>query len=95
MAAGKPVIGKRGVGTDEYIVANAQTIPQLHAALDGDAVTNDDVILDKTVRTNIAVLTDLGAGQHDDELPDTRARTNGGGLDVRQSVNKRGGHEIS
>ena len=76
-AAREAVVGKRGVGTNEHVVADAQAIPQLHPALDRDAVTNHYVVLDQAVRADIAVTADPGAGQDDDKLPDAGAGTDG------------------
>ena len=81
-AAREAVIGERGVGTNEHVVADAQSIPQLHPALDRDAVTNDYVALDQAVRADVAVTADPGAGQDDDELPDAGAGTDGLRLNV-------------
>ena len=81
-AAGKPIVGERGVGADKHIIAHTQTVPQLHTALDGNAVAQNDVVLNQAVRADVAVLPDLGAGQCDDKLPKARARTDGSGLNI-------------
>ena len=82
LAAWEAVIGERGVGTNEHVVADAQSIPQLHPALDRDAVTNDYVVLDQAVRADVAVTANPGAGQDDDKLPDAGAGTDGLRLNV-------------
>ena len=66
----------------------------MHAALDCDAVADNDDVLDQAVRADIAVLPNLCTGQDHDKLPDARACANGGGLDVSQGMNKGSGHEI-
>ena len=81
------VVGKRDVGADKHIVTNAQAVPQLHAALDIDAVANNYVVLDQAMRADIAVFSDRGAGQNDDKLPDARGCADGGGLGVCQRMN--------
>jgi len=82
LAAWKSVVGERGIGSDEDIVTHPQAVPQLHAALDGDAVAHHHVVFDQAVRADVAILPDLGTGQDDDKLPDARACTNGGRLNI-------------
>jgi hypothetical protein len=50
-----PVVGEGGVRTNENVVAYPQAIPQLHPALDSNAITDDNVVLDQTMRANVAV----------------------------------------
>ena len=77
-AARKSVVCKRSVRANKYVVTDPQTVPQLHATLDGDAITNNDVVLDQAMRADVAVLAYHGVWQHDYKLPDARA-----GADLR------------
>jgi hypothetical protein len=88
------VIGKRDVGADKNIIANAQSVPQLHAALDGDPVTENHIVLNQTVRANIAVLSDPGTSQDDHKLPDASSCADSGGLNVCKSMYKRLAHQL-
>lgn len=45
-------------------------------------------------RANAAILTNLRAGQDDDELPEARASADGSGLDVCQGMDKGLGHRL-
>ena len=76
------VISKDDIGTNKHIVTHTHTIPQLHAALDGAAVANDDVILNQAMRADVAVSADLGTGQYNDRLRDARTCTDLAGLNV-------------
>ena len=49
LAARELVVGEGDIRSNKYIVAHAQAVPQLHAALDGNAVPHDDVIFDQAV----------------------------------------------
>ena len=82
------VVGEGDVGTDENIVTDPQTIPQLHSALDGDPVTHDDVIFDQAVGADVAVMTYRCSRENDDELPNLAASTDGRGLDVGQGMDE-------
>jgi hypothetical protein len=77
-AARKLVVGKRDVGANKHIITHTQTVAQLHAASDRNAVADDDVVLNQAVRAYVAVLANPGAGQDGDKLPDASARADGG-----------------
>ena len=72
-AARERIVGECGVGTDEDIVFQRDAIPDLHAALDGDSVTDDDVVLNEYAVTNIAVGADAGAREHMGKGPNPSA----------------------
>ena len=74
--------------------ATRKPFHKLHATLDSDAVADDDIVLDQAVRADVAVVADLCASQHDDELPDARARADGGGLDVCEGMDEGGCHSL-
>lgn len=46
LAARKLFVGKDDVRANKYIVNHAQIVTQLHAALNGNAIANDHVVLD-------------------------------------------------
>ena len=48
----------------------------LDTVFDRDVVANRDFILDKAMRTNVAILTDRCASQDNTELPNVCALTN-------------------
>nr|WP_233468066.1 hypothetical protein [Hydrogenophilus thermoluteolus] len=73
--AGKFVIGKGHVWANEHIILHAQTIPKLNTIFDGDAVTNNHVILNKYMGANITIVPNLGSRQDHNELPDRGAFT--------------------
>lgn len=75
-------------------IARTQTNPQWRATLARDAVTNNHIALDQAVRTDVAVRTNPCGEQHDDELPDGRGCTNGGGLHVCKGISEGLGHFV-
>lgn len=74
-AAGKFIIAERYVWPDEYIVADAKSVPELDSALHGHTIANDDIVFDEAVRADIAVGSDFRAFQYDDVLPNARSFT--------------------
>jgi hypothetical protein len=70
LAPGKRVISKRGVRPDENIILDAQAIPKLHAAFYSDPVPDDDVVLDKNMVANIAILTNHRSRKNMGKSPD-------------------------
>ncbi len=66
------VVCKSHVWSDENIVFDPQSIPELHATLDGDVIADHNVILDKHVRADVTVGADLCARQYHAKLPDAR-----------------------
>ena len=83
-----PVIGKGHVWSNEDIIFQLDSIPDLHAGLDGDSVANHHIIFDETMRTDIDILANNGAGQHDDILPDATAGPDVFGLHLRCFMDK-------
>lgn len=43
------VVGEGDIRSDEYVVADSEPIPQLHAAFDGDIVPEDHIVLDEAM----------------------------------------------
>ena len=76
------------VRADKDIVLDAQAVPQLNTTLDGDAVSDDDIVLNQAVRIDIAVGPDTRTCQHDTVLPYRRASPKPLGLHIRARVNR-------
>nr|WP_231833875.1 hypothetical protein [Thermosynechococcus vestitus] len=74
--ARKFVIGKRHVWTNEHIILHAQAVPKLNTVFDGDAVTNNHIILNKNMGANITVAPNPSFRQDHNELPDCGTFTN-------------------
>ena len=74
LAAREGVVGEGNVGADEDVVFDAQAVPELYAGFHRDAVADDDFVLDEDVGADVAVSTDAGVGEDDDELPDAGGR---------------------
>jgi hypothetical protein len=68
-AARKKIVSEGHVGTDENIVFNAQSIPELHPRFHCDAITHDDIIFDENMGADVAVGSDAGIAEDDDKLP--------------------------
>ena len=64
------VVGERHIGSNEDIILKGHAIPELNATFNRDAISDNDVVLNKNMRADIAVSTDLSATQYDAELPD-------------------------
>jgi hypothetical protein len=76
LRARKRIVGEGDIGTNENIVGNLNSIPNLHTAFHSDSISHDNVILDEYIRTNIALRTNLRTRQHDTELPNPCPLTN-------------------
>ncbi len=76
LASGKFVIRKGRVRTYEDIVLYPQAVPQLHATLHRDAISQDNVILDKDPITDVAVLANARLGQYVSKRPDSGSLSN-------------------
>lgn len=63
------IVGKRDVGANTDVIFQRDAIPDLDAVLDSDVIANHGFVLNEAVRTDIAVLADLGAREDDAELP--------------------------
>src|SRR4029453_18435011 len=72
LAARVLVVRERRVRPDEHVVAYPETVPELHAAFDRDAIADHDIVLDEHVIADVAVLADGRARQHVGECPDAR-----------------------
>ena len=92
-AAGEAVIAESGIGADEDIVFDAHGVPDLHAALYGDAVADDDIVFDEDMVTDIAVGSDDGVREDVSEGPDAGAGADARGLADGSRMDARGiGH---
>jgi hypothetical protein len=60
-APGAAIVCKNGCRTNEDIILDKEPVPEVHPALDGDAMTDDYLALDKSVVTDVAVIADLGS----------------------------------
>src|SRR5271165_2024618 len=64
LSAGIEVIRENSIGADKYVISEGNTVPQSHAVLNRDSITDRDVRLDESVIADIAMLTNKRAG-HD------------------------------
>jgi hypothetical protein len=75
-AGRRPVVGERGIGSDEYIVVDANAIRHAYAAANPDAVADYRRFLDERVIAEIAIRSHAGARQdvrecrHSRSVPD-------------------------
>ena len=69
-------------------VAKPNTIPEEHTTLERDPVTDNHIILDKRVGTDITIRANFRTGQHDGILPDPRAWSDLLRLHVRQGMDE-------
>jgi len=83
LAAGHPIVGEGCIRTDEYIILQNDSIPQLHPALNGSAVADNDVIFYKALFANIAIRTDTRSRQNVHEGPNSSAVSYGLALHQR------------
>lgn len=88
-AARKGIVGEGHIGTDENIVFNAQPVPQLNTRLNRNPVANDDIVFDKHMCADVAIGTNAGTGQDDNELPNAGVGADVGGLDIGERVQGR------
>ncbi len=80
---GERVVGEGGVRSDEHVVLQPHTVPQLDAALHGDPIAHHDVALHEHSVTDVAVGADDRTREHVGERPDTRSRADLGGFAER------------
>jgi hypothetical protein len=80
-ATRKRIVREGGIGADEHIVFQGDSVPHLDAALDGDPVSDAHVVFDECLVANIASCANRGAGQYVDVRPNARSRANRGTLD--------------
>ena len=81
MATWKRIVRKCDVRPNEHIVLKSHPIPLLYAALDRDTIADLDVVFDKYMVGNIAVIPDNRARQNMGKSPDPRATADLVGLD--------------
>jgi hypothetical protein len=89
LAARKSVIAECDIGSDEHIIPHAQSVPKLYAILDRHAIANDNIVLNETMRADVAFGTDPRAWEYHDKLPQSATVTNLDGLHIRQRVDVR------
>ena len=70
------VVRERRIWSDEDVVFDAQSVPQLNPGLDRDPVADRDIAFDEHSITEVAVSPDHCAGKHVDERPDPRSWPN-------------------
>lgn len=83
LAAREFIVGEGGVGTDEDVVFNTHTVVQGNTIFYGYPITDNHIILDETVRTNITIGTDLSLWKNDNELPNRGVGADILGLNLR------------
>ena len=69
LGARKRIIGEGDVWADEYIIRNANAVPDLNSAFHGNAVAYNHIVFDKNMGANITSGSDPGVRQNDAELP--------------------------
>jgi hypothetical protein len=72
--SGKFVVGEGDIGANEYVILYPKSIPYLDAALYRDVVTNNHVIFDEGMVTDVTVAPNHGVGKHMSEGPDPGSR---------------------
>ncbi len=75
LGTGKRIIGEGHIWSDEDLVGDANSIPDLNAAFNSDAIAYLHVIFNEYMGTDIAIRADPGTGEHDTKLPDACAGT--------------------
>jgi len=71
-ASRKPVVGKSNTRANKNIVLKTHAIPKVDAALYGYAIADDDVVFDKNMIAEIAILSDFCASENMGECPNAR-----------------------
>jgi hypothetical protein len=64
-----PIVDKRGIGPDKDVIFDPQSIPEINATLDGNIITKDDLMLNKGMAVDIAVIPYTGTFQDNRMLP--------------------------
>lgn len=82
------VVCKGAIGTNEDIVADTQSIPQLNATLDRYPVPDNDVALDQDMGADVALSADLSSRQNDNKLPDFGTFADISGCDIGQMMHE-------
>ena len=52
------IIGESRIGTNEHIVTDAESVPELYATLDGRTISHDDIIFNKDMVADITISPD-------------------------------------
>jgi len=73
-ATRKGIVGEGGVGAHEHIVFQGDSVPDLDAALDGDAISEAHIVLDERMVADVAGGADHSAGQDVGKRPDAVPR---------------------
>jgi hypothetical protein len=76
----KRIIRERGVWSDEDIILNRYTVPQLNTRFYRYAVTDSHIIFDEYIRAKVAIATNNSTRHNDAELPYASVVANMGAL---------------
>ena len=72
LAARKAIVGERRVRSDKDVVLDTNAVPELHAALHGDAIADHHVVFDERVIADVAIGADARTRQDMRKCPDAR-----------------------
>jgi hypothetical protein len=84
LASRELIVRESGIGTNEYIIPQPKTVPQLDATLDRYPIPDHDIIFDENMSADVAICSDSRFGEYNDKLPDSCTVANG----VRTNVCK-------
>ena len=73
LGAGVKIVGENRVGTNKYIVAKGDAVPDGDAILNGDAIANGDVRFHEGVVADVTVSADDGTLHHVSKGPNASA----------------------
>ncbi len=88
LASGGAVVGKRRVGADENPVAEADAVPKIDAAFDGDPVADHDVVFNENVGVDVATAPDLRSRKDMGKFPNLRVGSDFIGFDHRPRIDE-------
>lgn len=83
------VVCKCDIWSNENVVLQGDSVVEMYAVLYSDIVPNDNIVLDKAVRADIAVRADYCIGKNDAVLPYFCPRANGRALYIGKRVGKK------
>jgi hypothetical protein len=86
--AREAVVSERGIRPDEHVIFDAQSIPQLDAALDRDPIADDDIILNEHAIADVAVSAYGRPREHVRECPDSGSGAYMSGLAQTRRMNE-------
>lgn len=69
------IIGEGDIRSNKNIIREVNAIPQIHAGLHGNSITQRHSIFNKAMRVDIAIAPDNCSWQDNAELPNTRSLT--------------------